>query len=251
MAELWNEIRKIPSVTRFLCGSSLLVTVPVMLEIVSPYSIVFVKELVTRHYQVWRVFTSFFLGSSGINYIFDFVMLYRNSSQLETAYYARRSADYAWQLLLAGASILVLNIPLHSFVHTRPLLLALTYLSSRLAPPGSQTSLFGLISFPVVYLPFALILLDLLMGGRAAAVQSISGAIVGHLWWWGVWDTGVLRRVGTAPAWMKALVGDGGGPATGGAGSTGGVHVVPPRRLREEAQTSGHRWGTGNRLGDS
>ena len=50
-----------------------------------------------------------------------------------------------------------MNIPLRTFVHTRPLLVCLTYLASRLAPPGSQTSLFGLISMPVIYFPFALI----------------------------------------------------------------------------------------------
>ncbi|OSD08771.1 hypothetical protein PYCCODRAFT_1356851 [Trametes coccinea BRFM310] len=70
-----DEIRKIPPVTRFLCGASLGVTLPVMLQIVSPYKVIFVKELVTRRYEVWRAFTSFFLGSSGINFIFDFVML--------------------------------------------------------------------------------------------------------------------------------------------------------------------------------
>ncbi|PCH44803.1 DER1-domain-containing protein [Wolfiporia cocos MD-104 SS10] len=244
---LWTEISKIPPVTRFLCGSSLAVTVPVLLEIVSPYKILFVKELVTGRWEVWRVFTSFFLGSGGINYIFEFIMLYRNADQLESQYYTGRSADLAWQLLLACSAILTLNIPLHSFVHTRPLLLALTYLTSRLAPPGTQTSLFGLLSFPIVYLPFALIGLDLLMGGRAAAAQSISGAVVGHLWWWGVWESGVLRGFGAAPGWLRALVG--GGPRPGAGGAPGGVHVVPPRRLREEAQTGGYRWGTGHRLG--
>ncbi|KAI0371279.1 hypothetical protein BV20DRAFT_1035297 [Pilatotrama ljubarskyi] len=70
-----DEIRKIPPVTRFLCASKLAVSLPVMLQIVSPYAVVFVKELVTRKYEIWRVFTSFFFGSSGINFIFDFVML--------------------------------------------------------------------------------------------------------------------------------------------------------------------------------
>ncbi|KAI8986688.1 Der1-like family-domain-containing protein, partial [Trametes punicea] len=279
-----------------------------MLQIVSPYKIIFVKELVTQKYevsiyalthgkiisckasaekplspvsssgkavlfsgegchrkktltlmyhpQIWRAFTSFFLGSSGINFIFEFAMLYRNSDDLESKHYARRSADYAWQLFLACLAILGLNIPLRTFVHTRALLLALTYVSARLAPPGSQTSFFGLITFPVAYLPYALVGMDLLMGGPGAAAVSISGAVVGHLWWWGVWDTGALRTWGTAPAWLRAFLGQ----ATGGAGGVGGianvgggVHVVPPRRLREEVAATtgvrGHSWGSGRRLG--
>jgi len=248
----WDEIRKIPPVTRFLCGSSLAVTVPVLLEILPPYQIVFFKDLVTKRFEIWRVFTSFFLGSHGIGYIFDFVMLYRNSEQLETTYYAGRSADLAWQLILSCAAILAMNIPLNSLVHTRPLLIALVYLTSRLAPPGTLTSFFGFFSFPIVYYPYVLIGLDLLMGGRKAAAMAITGAVVGHMWWWSVWDNRLLRSVAMAPRWLKALVGNSDGPAAGGGGAVPrpeGVHVIPPRRLREEAHGPGYRWGSGQRLG--
>lgn len=47
-----DEIRKIPPVTRFLCASSLAVSVPTMLSIVSPYKLLFVKELVTKQWEV-------------------------------------------------------------------------------------------------------------------------------------------------------------------------------------------------------
>lgn len=249
-----DEIRKIPPVTRTLCGSLLVVSLPVMLHIVSPYKIIFVKELVTKKFEIWRVFTSFFLGGSGINFIFDLIMLYRNSDQLESNNYVARSADYAWQLLIAGAAILAMNIPLQSFVHTRPLLIALTYVSSRLAPPGTQTSIFGLISMPLIYFPYALIALDLIMGGPQAAASSVTGAVVGHLWWWGVWETRALERAGRAPVWLRSFVGNSDGPRPGSTGGSGsGVHVIPPRRVREEAAatTGGYRWGSGQRLGDS
>lgn len=49
---LVEEMRKIPPVTRFLCGSSLLVTSSVMLEVVSPYFYIFVKELVLKRFEV-------------------------------------------------------------------------------------------------------------------------------------------------------------------------------------------------------
>jgi len=244
----WAELQKIPPVTRFLCGSSLAVTLPVMLQILSPYKVIFFRQLVTRKYEFWRIFTSFFLGSSGINYIFDIVMLYRNSDSLESSHYPGRSADYAWQLLLAAVSIIMLNLPLGSMVHTRPLLLTLTYVASRLAPAGSQSSLFGLISFPVQYQPYAILGLDLIMGGPAAAAQSLTGIITGHMWWWGVWDNGALRGLGTAPGWMRRVVG--GGTPPGGAYARSGVNVIPPRHLREQGrQEGGYRWGAGHRLG--
>ena len=48
----WDELRKIPPVTRFLCGSSLAVSVPVMLHLLSPYKVIFVRELVTQRFEV-------------------------------------------------------------------------------------------------------------------------------------------------------------------------------------------------------
>lgn len=48
----WDELRKIPPVTRFLCGSSLAVSIPVMLQLLSPYKVIFVRELVTQRFEV-------------------------------------------------------------------------------------------------------------------------------------------------------------------------------------------------------
>ena len=74
----WNEIRKIPPVTRFLCGSSLAVSLPVMLQLLSPYKVIFVRAFVTEKFEVcfhaqmkrphsdeaqlWRIWSSFFFG---------------------------------------------------------------------------------------------------------------------------------------------------------------------------------------------
>ncbi|EIN08950.1 DER1-domain-containing protein [Punctularia strigosozonata HHB-11173 SS5] len=247
----WAEIRKIPPVTRFLCASSLAVSLPVMAQLVSPWKVVYVQQLVTKKWEIWRLWSSFFLGSSGINYIFDFVMLYRTSDGIESANYASRSADYAWHLLLSAISIIALNTPLHSYTHTRPLLLCLTYLASRLAPPGAQTSLMGLITVPYAYWPYIMIGMDFAMGGPAAAASAVSGAIVGHMWWYGLFETRVLEGiVGRAPGWLRSLVGDGSAPNAGPAGPAGGVHVIPPRQVRQAtAGTGGHNWGTGHRLG--
>ncbi|KAG6825971.1 hypothetical protein H0H93_016925, partial [Arthromyces matolae] len=118
-------------------------------------------------------------------------MLYysRNSSQLESGPYSRRSADLAYQLLFACGSIIATTAPIKGMIFFHPLLVCLTYLSSSLAPLGAQTSLMGLITFPVKYLPFTIIGMDLLMGGPAYAAQAVAGAVVGHFWWWGVWGT--------------------------------------------------------------
>ena len=92
-SEFIAELQKIPPVTRFLCASQLAVSLPVMLQLVSPRQVIFIWPFVIKNYevilrldewrngcsdlpgQIWRIFTSFFLGGSGINFIFEFVML--------------------------------------------------------------------------------------------------------------------------------------------------------------------------------
>ncbi|KIL57692.1 hypothetical protein M378DRAFT_87507 [Amanita muscaria Koide BX008] len=267
MDQFVAEIRKIPPVTRFLCFSSLGVTIPVLMKLVHPYKIIFIHQLVTKRMeascahlvcnrisqfhtcQIWRIFTSFFLGSGGINYVFELVMLYRTADQLESGPFARRSADFAWQLILVGGAIILACLPLGAAIFTRPLLVALTYLSSALAPPGAQTSLLGLLTLPVKFMPYIMIAMDFLMGGPAAAAQGIAGAVVGHLWWWTMWaaeggQRPMLETYARAPGWLRSLVGDGNGPV-GGAG----VHVIPPRQPAAARPRTGHSWGSGRRLG--
>ena len=129
-------------------------------------------------------------------------------------------------------------------VHSRPLLVALTYVSSRLAPPGTQTSLFGLLTFPIIYFPYALVAMDLLMAGPAPAASSLTGILVGHLWWWSVFDTRVLERFGQAPGWLKSFFANTNPRIPG-------VQVVPPsgRGQQQGRHEGGHNWGSGTRLG--
>ncbi|KAJ4467016.1 Der1-like family-domain-containing protein [Lentinula aciculospora] len=254
------ELKKIPPVTRFLCVSLVSVTGPVLMQLVSPYNVLFHHSLVfgARGFQVWRLWSSFFLGSSGLSFIFEIIMLYRTGNELEMGPYLRKSSDLAFQLVFACGAIMATSVPLSSMLFFRPLLLSLVYLSSQLAPPGSQTSLYGLISIPVKYFPFALLGMDLLSGGPRAAAVALPGAVVGHLWWWGVFGTeaggrgGPMAEYGRAPRWLAKWFGETSGPSANSIRATGsGVHVVPPRaRTEETAQTThGYRWGSGNRLG--
>jgi len=52
MDQLLAEIRKIPPVTRIICGSSLGVTGSVLLGAVAPYTVLFVKDFVFKKLQV-------------------------------------------------------------------------------------------------------------------------------------------------------------------------------------------------------
>ncbi|KAJ6608225.1 Der1-like family-domain-containing protein [Mycena sp. CBHHK59/15] len=269
MNDFAAELRKIPPVTRFLCASSLAITLPVLMQLVSAYKIVYTYDLAFNKLQIWRLYTSFFLGSGGINYIFEFVMLYRTMDQLESGPYARKSADLTWQLFAAGICIIIASIPVGSAIFFRPLLLCVTYIGSSLAPLGAQTSIMGLVHLPIKYLPYIMLGMDLLINGPGAVATALPGAVVGHLWWWGVWGSavggagGVLQEYGAAPQWLRDWMGESNAPpptvrgpgGTTGANAGGGVHVIPPRRpataSNTPATTTGYNWGTGQRLGQN
>ncbi|KAH7882330.1 Der1-like family-domain-containing protein [Phlebopus sp. FC_14] len=260
MAELVAELRKIPPVTRLLVGSSLGVTLPTHLRLVSVYKVLFITELITQNWEIWRPYTSLFLGGEGINYLFELVMLYRNSNSLESSHYERRSSDYAWQLFLASIGIIVLNRPLGSYKHDRALLHTITYVLCSLSPPGAQASVMGLLAVPIAYFPYALLGMDMLSGMHVAA-QGVSGMLVGHLWWWLVWGSGTgaggveqgrFASYARAPRWLRDIFGE--REETNVGSSRGGYQAFAPRQRAERpagTQTTGYNWGHGQRLGDS
>ncbi|PPQ88568.1 hypothetical protein CVT25_009948 [Psilocybe cyanescens] len=266
MDQIIAEIKKIPPVTRFICGSSLLVTLSVILKAVSFYSIVFKWDFIYPKFQLWRLWTSFFVGVrlSFLSYVF-MQLIYsfsRTSNDIESKAYFLRSADLTWQLFWACVAIIAATWPMNAYIFTRPFLLCIVYLYSALAPPGTMTSIMGLVTVPVIYYPYILIAFDLLMGGPHTAALSVAGAVVGHVWWWTVWggelaSQGVLHNRARAPQWLCNYMGQtnqaGGPPSAGGTAQAlarGGIHVTAPRRAAEAGDPTGHTWGSGRRLGN-
>lgn len=93
------------------------------------------------------------------------------------------------------------------------------------------------------------------MGGPAAAAQSITGAVVGHLWYMAVYGADgrgipAIRAFAQAPGFIRALIGT--GPRLAQVGNSG-VHVqVPRQRAGDSAsagRSTGYNWGSGHRLG--
>lgn len=251
------EIRKIPPVTRTLVGATLGMTFPIILTLLPGYWVLFIWKLVKRG-QVWRIPTSFFYGGSGIPFLFNIVMLYQNSGELESGWYPRRSADYAYQLILASILILALNMPLGTLVHYRALLSCITYLSTRLSPE-TPVSILGLVTIRAFYFPFALLFLDLISEGPGAAIVSLTGVLAGHIWYLLEWTPRGPRRpgqgmgavVGRAPNWLIRLIGqDREASSTVGSSERRPYgEVVVPRDRQPTATNKGYTWGRGQRLG--
>ncbi len=117
-------------------------------------------------------------------------------------------------------------------------------------------SFFGLITVKALYFPFALVGLDLLQGGVPAAAVSLTGAIVGHIWYMLEWQERGPNRpgggrgamVGRAPAWLARLMGSP-PPSAPQPRTTDSRPYGAASTPREYSATGGHTWGSGQRLG--
>ncbi|CAD6901241.1 unnamed protein product [Tilletia controversa] len=175
-----DELKKIPPVSRFLILGSLGLTIPVILKILDVSPFVLYWPFIRYRYQFWRLFTSFFFAGNGIQLIFDILALFRSSTALEEGEpFYRSSSAYAWTLIQTNALIVLLNIPLNSAVLFRPMLYAITTFWSR-AYRSNSVNLFGVVNVPAPLLPYAYLVLDVLMGGPHTAIQSGTGILAAY-----------------------------------------------------------------------
>jgi Derlin-2/3 len=263
------ELRKIPPVTRTLVASTLGITLPIILRFTTGSWIVFRPETIfTTQPQIWRLYTPFFYGGQGITFVFSTIMLYQYSNALETVQYHRRSPDFAWQLGIACAGIIALNAPLGNAIFFNGMLMSITYLQCRLNP-NNTINLYGFFQVPSLYFPFVMVALDLLMSGPQSAIHSMTGIVVGHVWWMLEWMeptpgrpkplAGVWSVISRSPNWLRNLIGEGAAgaqvPATEGrsfgtAAAPAGRGLNDRGRGASTATTTGYQWGgAGRRLG--
>jgi len=253
--DLISEIKKIPPLTRLLCLGTVGITGAAKLGMLDLYWIIFNKEFVLQKFQVWRIYSSFFVGKFNLSFFFEMVMLYRALNELESQSYERRSSDLAYQLMWVAPAILAATFFQTPFPH-KSLLISIIYLYSRLFPTG-MTSIMGLIQVPISYQPYIIIAFDLFAAGKGEAMLDVVGCVVGHVWWWTVWGgdssgRGVLGTRARAPEWLRRWMGESGPRVVGAPRAVGGgVYVSPPRNVAATRSVGGHQWGGGRRLGES
>lgn len=88
-----DELKKLPPVTRTVLAAVFAVTLPVLLQLVSIYPVVFVPQRITTKLELWRLVTPFLYGGKGIPLIFDAFLLFRGLSDLEESHFQRKTAE--------------------------------------------------------------------------------------------------------------------------------------------------------------
>ncbi|KAF9556754.1 Der1-like protein [Agrocybe pediades] len=210
--EAW--ISQIPPITRGWLALSVLTSLAVQCQLVTPLQLYFSPRSAFMNAQPWRMATTFFyFGPISLDFVFHLFFFMRYSRLLEESSFANKKADYFWLLLLSSIMLLGLSPLFNLPFLSSPLAFVPIYLWSR-RHPSQLISLFGMITITAPYLPIALVAFSWVLNGTwKAAAGDLVGCAVGHVGWF-VRDVWTREMVGgksvlsEAPYRLKRLFGD-------------------------------------------
>ena len=196
-------VGKIPPVTRYFLGITLLLSFCMTYTIISPYALFLDFPSVGRG-EVWRlVSTFFFAGGFSMNFLFAMMMIYFAMGNIER-HFQNKEADFATMLLFnAVAGILFGYLAGEYMVMQSPYMFSVIYVWSKLVP-DQQMNIWG---FPIQSknLPWVLIAFHLFTGGNP--FSDLVGVAAGHTYFYlkNVLPDSHGYDVLKTPNWIKGL----------------------------------------------
>ncbi|KAG0281006.1 Derlin 1 [Linnemannia gamsii] len=251
--ELVAAYKSVPIITRTMLTATTIISIGVAVHLVS-FNLVYLNwSLIFYRFQIQRLFTPFFYTGVNFSFLFDLYFLYTYGTQLENSTYAGRSADFAWFIIFTSISSSIVAHYMGYVVLFQSLLLSVIYLWSQANSDRIVSFMFG-VQFKAVYFPWVLVAYNAVMMGAVIPWTMLIGIASAHLYYFldSVYPAmggpkliptpGLLYRLLPAQEVAGAGFTAGGGTASvlRAAGRQGGTAA---------AETAGHRWGTGNRLG--
>ncbi|XP_019618806.1 PREDICTED: derlin-2-like [Branchiostoma belcheri] len=232
-----QEYLQMPLITRAYTTASVLTTIAVQLDIITPFQLYFNPDLILYQYQVWRLVTNFlFFGTIGFNFLFNMIFTYRYCRMLEEGSFRGRTADFFFMFLFGGTLMMIFAYFVNLVFLGQAFTIMLVYVWSR-RNPYVRMNFFGLLNFQAPYLPWVLFGFSLLLGN--SVVVDLLGIAVGHIYYF-------LEDVfPEQPGGFKILKTP---------GILKWIFDAPPEDpnyapLPEEDRPGGFRWGEGVRVG--
>mmetsp|Transcript_41032 Transcript_41032/g.49941 ORF Transcript_41032/g.49941 Transcript_41032/m.49941 type:complete len:280 (-) Transcript_41032:68-907(-) len=257
--------QSLPLITRFWFGGTCLCTCAANFGIVSPVQLVFAWEPVKDNFEIWRLVGPFcYAGKFSLPTLFLLYMVVHFSQRYETSTPYNTgggggTADYAFALLFCWACTLLSYPFLMSYI--MPLFVVNTvyfvmYIWSK-RNPNVQSNIWG-IPVKTVYLPFAYLALNVLMGNPTGSI--LHGIAIGHAYYFLVEVVPAVygKEVLNTPTFLIDYFGIGeyvppvpanaAQPMRGMGNNTWAApgRVQPPNDPAQRRNT-GHNWGGGGR----
>ncbi|RGB37150.1 Derlin-1 [Rhizophagus diaphanus] len=233
--EIVSWYKDIPICTRFLFTSFILVTV-LGNTVVSPHNLAHIPQFTFYKLQIWRLYTSFFLYRLSLSGAFQLYFLYTYSRDVEIDKFLGRTADYivGW---FFGFTLF-----------NQSLVMAIIYIWSQHHREAIVNFMFG-IRFKGVYLPFVLLIFEMLQVG-GIPLASLIGVFTGHIYHYlqEIYPATGGRRFLNTPQWLYYWFPTNISSASG-IRTTFGT-ILNPGRNAPRTESTSRNWGRGYRLGN-
>ncbi|EIE24873.1 Derlin-1 [Coccomyxa subellipsoidea C-169] len=230
----------LPPIIRLYGTACVATTMAVTLGLINPMSLLLDWPSVFKG-QIFRLVASFiFLGKPSINFLMKMLWMIQYGVPLEKSTYQFSTADFAYMLLFGMVSMLGASLVVPVQLLGPSLIFMMVYVWSRNLT-SSNISQMGLVSIQAFYLPFALLALDLAMGGDW--MSDLLGIIVGHLYYFlkELHPAAGGGRLLETPMWLKRAL------------LSAGIGTVPAREVPMQHPSDAHFRafaGRGRRLDD-
>ncbi|KAG7008050.1 25S rRNA (uridine-N(3))-methyltransferase [Physcia stellaris] len=132
--------------------------------------------------EIWRFFSAFWLTGPKLDILLDTYFMWTYSNGLETgsARFSQPGDFFIYVLFLELVILILAGGILGGYIFTGALILAFAYTYSQ-DNKGKKVSFF-VITFNVIWLPWAMLLMTFIMGGPYAALHQAAGIPAAHLY---------------------------------------------------------------------
>eukprot|EP00039_Didymoeca_costata_P018774 m.334918 g.334918 ORF g.334918 m.334918 type:complete len:248 (+) comp17465_c0_seq1:119-862(+) len=245
MSDPGEWFQAMPIFTKVLFSGTLGITLAGNLGLINPYYLIFQPVLIWHKFEIWRLVTCiFFAGKLSFPFLIHLYFLYSYSRRVEEGMMDRRPGDMLWMLIVVWAALLVIAYFFQFPIIGPSISMSILYVWS-LAHKDQIVSFYFGTQFPAMYLPWALMAFNVLIGG--GYIMELAGIVAGHIYFYFKFlharDFGGSSFLET-PSFVKYYFPDE-GPGRGGFG------VAPPSRRPNNANDDPrpNAWGQGHHLG--
>jgi Derlin-2/3 len=182
--EVFNLLfNQAPKITKILILSSFSISILVWSGLITTLDIYLNYSLILKRFQIWRILTSFlYFGELNLSLVFNMVVFFRDSKDLEKKIFHGSCADYLYFLLFCMFFLLFLSTFTKSVFLSSSLNFAMMYYWGRKSKT-TNVEFMGIFAFPAPYLSIFYLLIMFLLGYDYK--NLFYGIIVGHVYFFG------------------------------------------------------------------
>ncbi|KAF9977141.1 hypothetical protein BGZ73_006908 [Actinomortierella ambigua] len=245
-SELMQAYKSIPIVTRTLITATVLLSFAGKFMIINYRTLILNWDKILYSFQIHRLFTAFTLSDINFQLLMDMYFLFTYGAELEQTTYAGRTADFVWCIIFTNITSAIMGPYVGRYFLFDSLLSTIILLWSLGNAERIVSFMFGF-QFKAKYLPWVLVAYTSILSGAAIPYGMLIGIASGYVFNFldSVYPANGGPRLISTPSILYSFFPrqEVTGAQFAGGGRTRATYQPA------QAQETGHRWGTGHRLG--